>query len=146
VTLPTANIPAFRARVNEFYRAQKLFDQAKLLLPRADVSIPELAIVNEDLITQLELLEPFGSGNPEPIFHAENLIVVNQRRMGAEAQHVKLELRDNSGKTMQFLAFSAPEHFFAEPGEYVTIWFQPTVNEWMGRRSVEGRLLHLEVA
>ena len=142
--MPTANIAAFRARVNEFYRAQKLFDQAKLLLPRADVNIPELAIVNEDLITQLELLEPFGSGNPEPVFHTENLLVVNQRRMGAEAQHVKLELRDTSGKTMQFLAFSAPEHFFAEPGEYVTIWFQPTVNEWMGRRSVEGRLLHLE--
>jgi hypothetical protein len=64
--------------------------------------------------------------------------------MGAEAQHVKLELQDARQKTMQFLAFNAPPHFFVEPGEYVRIWFQPSVNEWQGRRSVEGRLLHLE--
>jgi hypothetical protein len=65
--------------------------------------------------------------------------------MGANAQHVKLELRDANRKPLQFLAFNAPEHFFVEPGEYVTVWFQPTVNEWQGRRTVEGRLLHLEL-
>lgn len=144
VTLPTANIPAFRARVNEFYASQKLFDQAKLLLPQADVSIDLFEHINEQLIEELAQLEPFGNGNPEPVLHTANLLVINQRRMGAEAQHVKLELQDSAGKAMQFLAFSAPEHFFVEPGEYVTIWFQPTLNEWMGRRSVEGRLLHLE--
>ncbi len=144
VTLPTANIPAFRARVNEFYASQKLVDQAKLLLPQADVSIELFEHINEQLIEELAQLEPFGNGNPEPVLHTENLLVTNQRRMGAEAQHVKLELQDSTGKAMQFLAFSAPEHFFVEPGEYVTIWFQPTINEWMGRRTVEGRLLHLE--
>lgn len=145
LTLPTANIAAFRTRVNEFYRAQKLFDQAKLLLPRADVSIPRLGVVGEDLIGQLESLEPFGNGNPEPVLHVAGLLVVNQRRMGAESQHVKLELRDDAGHSMQFLAFSAPEYFFVEPGERVNAWFQPIVNEWMGRRSVEGRLLHIEL-
>jgi single-stranded-DNA-specific exonuclease len=146
VTMPTANIAAFRARVNEFYASQKLFNQAKLLLPKGDVSIEQLNVIGEDLIDQLTQLEPFGNGNPEPVLHAENLLVINQRKMGTEAQHVKLELQDSSGKTMQFLAFSAPEHFFVEPGEHVTVWFQPTINEWMGRRSVEGRLLHLESA
>lgn len=145
VTMPTANIAAFRTRVNEFYRAQKLFDQAKLLLPQEDVAIEELASVDEQLVDQLLQLEPFGNGNPEPIFRAENLLVINQRRMGAESQHVKLELRDGIGNTMHFLAFGAPAHFFAEPGERVRVWFQPTVNEWMGRRSIEGRLVHLEL-
>lgn len=144
VTLPTANIPAFRTRVNEFYASQNLFDQAKLLLPMADVQVEQFVHVNESLIEQLALLEPFGNGNPEPVLYTGNLLVTNQRRMGAEAQHVKLELRDEAGKTMQFLAFSAPDHFFAEPGEYVNVWYQPTLNEWMGRKSVEGRLLHLE--
>lgn len=146
VTMPTANISAFRERVNDFYRTQKLFNQSALLLPKAEVSITELAIVNEDLLMQLTRLEPCGNGNPEPVLHAENLIVINQRRMGANAQHVKLELQDSFGYAMQFLAFNAPEHFFAELGEYVTVWFQPVVNEWMGRRSVEGRLLHLEAS
>lgn len=145
VTLPTKNIAAFRARVNEFYRSQKLFNQQALLLPKADISAT-FEHVTEELITLLETLEPFGSGNPQPIFKCENVLVLNQRRMGAEAQHVKLEVQDASGKKLQMLAFSAPEHFFVEPGERVTIWFQPDVNEWQGRRSIEGRLLHLEVA
>lgn len=146
VTMPIENISAFRVRVNEFYVSQKLFNQANLLLPKADIDIARLGSVDETLLQQLDQLEPFGSGNPEPVFRAENLLVINTRRMGAESQHVKLEIQDGAGQSMQFLAFSAPQHFFVEPGEYVTIWFQPTVNEWMGRRSIEGRLLHLESA
>jgi single-stranded-DNA-specific exonuclease len=115
-----------------------------MLLPKEDVVIERLSHVNEILIDQLSRLEPFGNGNPEPVFKAMNLLVTNQRRMGADAQHVKLELQDGDRHAMQFLAFSAPDHFFVEPGEYVTIWFQPGVNEWQGRRTVEGRLLHLE--
>lgn len=144
VTLPTANIPAFRARVNEFYLSQKLFNQAALLLPRADVVIERMADVSHTLLEQLDQLEPFGSGNPEPILSAHNILVINRRTMGADAQHIKLELQDNHGHSMQFLAFSAPEHFFVDPGERITVWFQPIVNEWRGTRSIEGRLLHLE--
>jgi single-stranded-DNA-specific exonuclease len=144
VTLPTKNIAAFRRRVNEFYRSQDLFNQAALLLPQADVTIETLEGLDEVFLEQMSLLEPFGNGNPEPTLKLENALVTNQRRMGSDAQHVKLELQDNTGKRMQFLAFSAPDHFFVEPGGNVTIWFQPTLNEWQGRRSVEGRLLHLE--
>lgn len=143
VTLPTKNIAAFRQRVNEFYKAQKLFDQAKILLPKEDVSIGDFREVNEELFEKLNLMEPFGNGNPEPILKAADLLVLGQRRMGAGAQHVKLELQDKLKRSMHFLAFNAPEYFFVEPGEYVTVWFQPTINEWQGRRSVEGRLLHL---
>ncbi len=144
VTLPTANIGAFRQRVNEFYQSQNLLNQAALLLPKADVSLESLQGIDEELLEKLQLLEPFGNGNPEPVIRAENLLVIGTRRMGADAQHVKLELRDAAQRSMHFLAFNAPGHFFVEPGEYVTVWFQPTLNEWQGRRSVEGRLLHLE--
>lgn len=144
VTLPTKNIPAFRARVNEFYRSLNLYNQPALLLPKADVTVSQFADVNENLLKDLALMEPFGNGNPEPVFRAENVLVTNQRQMGSDAQHVKLELRDKVGGSLQFLAFNAPEHFFAEPGERVTVWFQPTLNEWQGRQMVEGRLLHLE--
>lgn len=144
VTLPTENIVAFRARVNEFYKSQNLPHQATLLLPKEDISIPHFGDLHEDLLTEIALLEPFGNGNPDPILKVENVLVLGVRRMGAEAQHVKLELQDANRKAMHFLAFSAPAHFFVEPGKYVTIWFQPTLNEWQGKRTVEGRLLHLE--
>jgi single-stranded-DNA-specific exonuclease len=146
VTLPTKNIAAFRKRVNEFYKSQNLFNQADLLLPKADASVNKLSDINEELLVNMDTLEPFGSGNPEPVFHASSLIVMNVRRMGAEGQHIKLELKDAHGKTMQFLAFNAPGHFFVELGQVIKIWFQPTVNEWQGRRTIECRLLHLEMA
>lgn len=144
VTLPTVNIDAFRQRINEFYKSQKLLNQAALLLPKEDVTVEHFTELTEALLEQIALLEPFGNGNPEPVLKLAGALVLNQRRMGAEAQHVKLELRDNKNNSMQFIAFSAPRHFFVEPGETVTIWFQPTLNEWQGRKSVEGRLLHLE--
>ncbi|MDX2776252.1 single-stranded-DNA-specific exonuclease RecJ [Streptomyces caniscabiei] len=148
VTLPTENIPLFRTRVNEFYRSKGYFNQETLLLPKEDVVVDALAVINEAFLEELRLLEPFGNGNPEPVLHARHLLVLNCRRMGADAQHVKLELcmKSDVGNTMHFLAFNAPEYFFVEPGEQVHAWFQPVLNEWQGRRSVEGRLLHLELA
>ena len=143
VTLPTARIADFRQRVNEYYRTQKLFSQESLLLPKADVEA-KLIDADETLIAQLASLEPFGNGNPEPVLRTERLLVMKQRRMGSDAQHLKLDLRDETGHTMQFLAFSAPAHFFVEPGQTVTVWYQPTINEWNGTRTIEGRLLHLE--
>lgn len=146
VTLPTKNIADFRTRVNEFYRTKKLFNQAALLLPKADIHVESLAELTESVLAEIAQLEPFGSGNPEPVLKANTVTVTNQRRMGADAQHVKLELQDALGAKMQFLAFNAPTHFFVEPGEIITIWFQPTLNEWQGRKSVEGILLHLEMS
>jgi single-stranded-DNA-specific exonuclease len=146
VTMPTKNIPAFRQRVNEFYRSNNLFNQPALLLPKADGSVTNFTDINQQLFSELALLEPFGNGNPEPIFMADGVMVMNKRQMGDAGQHVKLELMDSGGNLMQFLAFSAPDHFFVEPGERVKVWFQPTVNEWQGRSSIEGRILHLESA
>jgi single-stranded-DNA-specific exonuclease len=144
VTLLTKNIPEFRTRVNAFYRAQKLQNQAALLLPKEDLSVESFRHIDEPLLDALAALEPFGNGNPEPVFKSESVRVLAVRRMGNDAQHVKLELEDTTGVSMNFLAFNAPNHFFVNPSEYVTVWFQPTVNEWWGRRSVEGRLLYLE--
>lgn len=144
ITLPTANIAEFRKRVNEFYRTKKLFNQQELLLPQADTTAA-FAHLTDDLIMDIESLEPFGNGNPQPVLKSENLLVLHQRRMGADAQHVKLDLEDLSGSRIQMLAFSAPEYFFAEPGARVDVWYQPNVNEWNGRRSIEGNIVHLEL-
>lgn len=145
VTLPTKNIVVFRKRVNEFYRAQKLLNQQALLLPKADIIVRDFADITEEFLKKLSQMEPFGNGNLEPILKGEDLLVVYQKRMGSEAQHLRLELQDATSKRMQFLAFGAPEHFFVELGERVNVWFQPTLNEWNGRRSVEGRIVHLEL-
>lgn len=142
VMLPTKSIGAFRKRVNEHYKSMKLQNQADLLLPVADTAA-ELHEITEDIIEKLALLEPYGSANPQPIIHTKKLTVVNVRRMGTDGQHIKLALRPGAGTVMEFLAFNAPEHFFVETGAVIDVWYQPDVNEWQGRRSTEGMLLHL---
>lgn len=144
VTMPTKNIDKFRKLVNEFYITQKLFNQQDLLLPKADALVANFREVNEELVAMLSTLEPFGSGNPQPILKSENSLVIEQRRMGSSAQHVKLTLQDGNNTKLQMLAFNAPESFFVEPGDRISVWYQPDINEWQGRRTVEGRLLYLE--
>ena len=144
VTLATEKIGDFRRRVNEFYDSLQLTNQERYLLPRADVEIDDFSEIDEELVANLAKMEPFGNGNPEPVVKITTAIVLSARRMGADGQHVKLALRDKNGKVLQVLAFNAPEEFFREPGDEVAAWFQPTVNEWQGVRTVEGRLLHVE--
>ena len=144
VTLETERIGDFRRRVNEFYDSLQLQNQERHLLPRADVEIDDFSEIDEELVANLAKMEPFGNGNPEPVVKITTASVLSTRRMGADGQHVKLALRDKNGKVLQMLAFNAPEGFFREPGDEVSAWFQPTVNEWQGARTVEGRLLHVQ--
>lgn len=143
VTLETERIGDFRRRVNEFYDSLQLTNQERYLLPRADVEIDDFSEIDEELVANLAKMEPFGNGNPEPVLKITTASVISARRMGADGQHVKLALRDKNGKVLQMLAFNAPEEFFREPGDEVAAWFQPTINEWQGVRTVEGRLLHI---
>ena len=143
VTLETEKIGDFRRRVNEFYDSLQLTNQERYLLPRADVEIDDFSEIDEELVANLAKMEPFGNGNPELVLKITRASVLSMRRMGADGQHVKLALRDKNGKVLQVLAFNAPEEFFREPGDEVAAWFQPTINEWQGVRTVEGRLLHI---
>jgi single-stranded-DNA-specific exonuclease len=144
VTMPTENIDLFRKRVNEFYNNQNLSNQQQLLLPTEDAEA-ELSEVTSELVDLISTLEPFGNGNSQPILKSVNLTVINVRKMGTDAQHLKLELKDVNGQKMQFLAFNAHVDFFVEIGTIVNVWYHPDMNEWRGNKTAEGRLLHLEV-
>jgi single-stranded-DNA-specific exonuclease len=143
VTLPTQNIDAFRRRVNEYFSSLSLRPQEPLLLPSADVIVDDFTEITQELVEMLARLEPFGNGNPEPIICIEHVTVVGVRRMGSESQHVKLTLQDRIGRKLDVVAFSAPEEWFSEVGEQVSIWTELSINEWRGMRSVQGRLLHM---
>lgn len=144
VTVPASRIDDFRAQVNAFYTQQNLREQTHLLLPLADTDA-HLEEVTEGLITAIATLEPFGNGNPQPVLRTEPLIVRGVRRMGDSGQHIKLTLQSDTGNSIDVVAFNAPDYFFVEQGISIRVWYAPELNEWQGRRRVEGRLLHLEV-
>lgn len=146
VTLPTANIDLFRKRVNDYYASLQLSPQPALLLPRSDVVVNDLSEVDEKLVNQLQAMEPFGNGNAEPILCLVGASIRGVRRMGADAQHLKIEVADKDGRRIQLIAFNADESWEPEVGDSMSVWFHPIINEWQGRRSVEGRLVRLEPA
>lgn len=144
VTLLTQDIAKFRDRINEFYKSQNLdANQSDLLLPKADTTA-EFSELTEDIVKLISQLEPFGQGNPQPILKTEGLLVIGAKKMGDNSQHIKLELKDKNGQKMQFLAFSAPDHFFVEIGAKINVLYLVDINEWQGSCSVEGKILYLE--
>ncbi len=143
VTLPTANIAAFRKNINDYFASLSLRPQAQLLLPNADATIASFDQIDEQFMQEVASMEPFGNGNPMPILKATRVLVRDSRRMGAEAQHLKIEVQDKRGKTFILVAFNADDTWRCEPGDHVSVWFQPQVNEWRGALSIEGRLLHI---
>ena len=145
VTLEAKNIAAWRKAINDFYRSKKLQDQLQHLLPNADVSLEGFDHFSEHLIRDIAQLEPYGNGNPEPVFRIGPVEVIGRRLMGTEQQHVKYTFSDRGRKTFQAIAFNAADRFTAEIGESVDVWIELTLNEWQGRRTVEGRLKRLEM-
>jgi single-stranded-DNA-specific exonuclease len=145
VTLLTKNIGVFRKTLNEYHHSLKLHSQAELLQLTPDVTLDSFEAVDEALIAQIATLEPFGHGNHEPRFSFDNLLVADVRLMGDKKQHIKLLLKDTNNHTISMLAFSAPAHFFVNPGDTIKICCSLSLNEWQGNRSIEGKILELEL-
>src|SRR6202140_1021944 len=88
--MPSANVADLRAKLDAFARA-------RLTLADFDPTLDldgelDLADVTPELFQSLQLLEPYGMGNPEPIFAARGAQLVAPPKILKE-KHVKLKLR-----------------------------------------------------
>lgn len=144
VTLPTRQIPAFRQAVNDFYRSLGIHDQLRHLEPVADVAVNSFGPINLELLALLKKLEPYGHGNPEPIFKVQHVRILERREMGNARQHLKLHLSDNDGNYLTAVGFHKSQEITAQTGDYVDIWLRLAENEWRGSRSAEGKLIKVE--
>ncbi len=147
IRLKKENLPKFTQRINDYYLSLALQDQQKYLDVSADLEVSDLADLDLDLLENLQKLEPFGNGNPEPIFKLKDMMILSISQMGQEQQHLRLLARDNWGNTMKLVAFNAPDEWLdVSAGSQADIWVSLVENEWMGTKSVEGRILKLSVA
>lgn len=136
----------FREQINEYYKSLHLdpIEQQNYLRAHYNLTITSLKDLTLDFLEDLAALEPFGPGNPEPIFAIENPEIIENRRMGTDGQHLRLDIKDRQGSTLKLVAFNAPESWFTltpDDPEQHTLLIVPTENEFNGTRSVEGRLL-----
>ena len=88
--MPAANVPELRARLDQFARSKlTLADFEPTLEISGELDLTE---VTPELFRTLELLEPYGMSNPEPVFAARGVQVVVPPKLLKE-KHIKLKVR-----------------------------------------------------
>ena len=75
-----------------------------------DVVMP-LGYVKEELVEELELLEPFGKGNEKPVFAEKNLTIIKADILGKNRNTLKLKVENQYGKRMDALYFNQIDQF-----------------------------------
>lgn len=131
--------------VNAYYESLKLKNQERFLEVTAEFTADDLEDFSEDLLDEMAKLEPFGEGNPEPIFELKNVKTAEVRAVGKEGNHLRMVVQDLSGQRMTLVAFSAPEKWLNTPvNSTISVVVQVIRNEWNGRVFVEGRILDIK--
>ena len=140
------NLYAFREKINEYYNSLHLPDQTHYLSVNADLDVENLSDLSLDFIEELKTLEPFGPGNEEPIFRLQNVNILETRRMGSEGQHLRLDIRDKSGKIFKLITFYAPEQWLTlTPEDRIAPLIKLTENDFNGVKSHEGRIVDIDI-
>lgn len=109
----------------------------------ADLFIP-LSKVHMSLAKDMEVLAPFGMGNPYPKF-VSTVTVLEIKLFGKKYEHVKLLVKD--AKTYSFplemIAFyKAEEYKTIEKGQTLQVVYELDINRWNGRESLRGKINH----
>ncbi len=137
-------LEAFRGKINEYYRGLHLPDQSKYLKQHADLDVANLADLSLDFLAELKSLEPFGAGNEEPIFALQNMRIVNTTRMGAERNHLRIDMRDKAGNHMKLVAFFAPDQWLSlMPEDNIIPLVKLAENCYNGVTSIEARIVDI---
>ena len=113
------------------------------LSPLLEIDAPiDFSAVGMPLMRELEMLQPFGVGNPEPIFMTANAEVCERKVFSAG---VRYRLRQ-SGRVIGGVIFGVGADYPGLPGETVEVAFRLTENEWNGTTSLELKIAELRTA
>ena len=135
LSLEEENVEVFRKRINELADLTEDDLQMKVSI---DMRLP-FTYVTEQLIEELELLEPFGKGNGKPLFAESKLRVIQPRIFGKNRNVLKCRLEDQQGNQMEAVYFGEVEDCLQqmEKKQIMSFTYYPSINEYMGRRTIQ---------
>ena len=135
LSLEEENVEAFRKRINELADLTEEDLQMKVSI---DMRLP-FPYINEELIHELKILEPFGKGNGKPLFAESKLRVIQPRIFGKNRNVLKCRLEDQQGNQMEAVYFGEVEDCLRqmEKKQIMSFTYYPSINEYMGRRTIQ---------
>jgi single-stranded-DNA-specific exonuclease len=136
-TFPTENLEALRAGLARYHQELPTV-QAAAPVTGSDIEIRDLSGLTMQLLDVLELLEPCGSGNPQPMFLISGTRVRSMARVGAKRDHLKLTLEDQNGVRIGGIGFRLGDlQDQLGEGQLVRVIAEVNKNEWRGVQSVQ---------
>ena len=135
LSLEEENVEVFRKRINELADLTEEDLQMKVSI---DMRLP-FPYINEELIHELKILEPFGKGNGKPLFAESKLRVIQPRIFGKNRNVLKCRLEDQQGNQMEAVYFGEVEDCLQqmEKKQIMSFTYYPSINEYMGRRTIQ---------
>ena len=151
LTMEKKNLEILRDGLN----ARCTLTQTQLMpLVMIDAAMP-LGYISEEVIVDLEKLEPFGRANEKPLFAQQHLSVLRLSRIGKNRNVVKMSVMGPEGIIMDALYFGDTDVFFdfleEEYGRDnvaaalrgmrntidIGVTYYPQINEFQGKRSLQ---------
>ncbi len=147
VRLLPEKLESFRSRFMETVR-EALGSDPVPAVQMIDGELDFKAATNFIFLKELEMMQPFGVGNPEPVFQSPPLVVKRRRLFGPQKNHVLLELTDEGcGITLQAKAWRQAEQFPADmEGRCIRLAYSPAIDMYNGAASVDVRIRDWKLA
>ncbi|GAB6087977.1 single-stranded-DNA-specific exonuclease RecJ [Alkaliphilus crotonatoxidans] len=135
LSLKEENILPFRKRINEI--ANHLMSEEDQIKKVFCDGVLRLDEINEELLGELETLEPYGMGNPGPKFYSRLLRPQYVNRIGAEGKHLKLQMSSETG-ALDAIGFNFGEYKDElVAGGLADIVFTPELNVFNGNKKIQ---------
>ena len=108
-TIPIKNIELFKRKINEY--AKKILKEDDFVkIINIDKQIPTQKMSYEFFKT-IELLKPFGFGNPMPTFQTKNVLLENIKFIGENKNHIMFDLKQKGFVIKNAVWFGSGEYF-----------------------------------
>ncbi len=151
MTLPEANLPELTRRLNE---QSVLLPEDFCPVVRIDAPMP-VGFATERLVEEFGRMEPFGVGNPKPVFAEQHFSILRAQQLGKDGNVLKMYVQNCLGNRCEAMLFRGKEEFEQflvenfggrelkrmyegkENDIDVAFTYFPIVNEFRGSRTVQ---------
>jgi single-stranded-DNA-specific exonuclease len=138
-TVKVSDIDALQKGMEEI-ALEELREEDLIPAVRIDAEI-DLKDLTLESVAEIRSLEPFGSGNPDPVFYSEGILVLDSRVVAE--RHLMLRVRQGAA-TLDAMGFNLSQlHPLKE--KTINMVHSPEINHWNGNKKVRLKIVDLEI-